>query len=255
MEKLLGLPLVASEHGGEIDYMLGLVHWLMLALFIGWGAFFIITLFRFRKSKNPEANYTGVKSHISTYSEVAVVVAEAILLVVFAIPIWADVMTSHPTGGEAVEVRVVGQQFAWNIHYPGPDGVFGKMDISLVDEETNPLGIDRTDPNAQDDITTVNQLKLPVGKPVLIHLSTKDVIHSFFLPQMRVKQDAIPGMSIRVSFKPIQTGEWEIACAQLCGLGHYRMRGFLSVLSEDGFQAWLDEQAAELQENEGEDVW
>jgi len=255
MEKLLGLPPLASEHGGEIDHMLGLVHWLMLALFVGWGIFFIVTLLRFRKSKHPKANYAGVKSHLSSYTEVAVVIAEAILLVVFAVPIWADVMTSHPAPESAVEVRVVAQQFAWNFHYPGPDGIFGKMDLILVDEESNPLGIDRTDPNAKDDITTINQLYLPVDKPVLIHLSSKDVIHSFSLPVMRVKQDAIPGMNIRVSFKPIKTGQWEIACAQLCGLGHYRMRGFLNVQSQEDYQKWLDEQAALLNENEGEDVW
>ena len=255
MEKLLGLPPLASQHGGEIDHMIGLVHWLMLALFVGWGIFFIVTLLRFRKSKHPKANYEGVKSHLSSYTEVAVVIAEAILLVVFAVPIWADVMTSHPAPENAVEVRVVAQQFAWNIHYPGPDGIFGRMDLSLVDEESNPLGIDRTDPNAQDDITTINQLHLPVDKQVLIHLSTKDVIHSFFLPVMRVKQDAIPGMNIRVSFKPIKTGHWEIACAQLCGLGHYRMRGFLNVESQEDYQKWIDEQVALLNENAGEDVW
>ena len=254
MEKILGLPLNASAHGAEIDNMIGLVHWLMLALFVGWGTFFIITLIRFRRSRNPKASYAGVKSHISSYTEVGVVLAEAILLVVFAIPIWADVMTRHPAENEAVVVRVVAQQFAWNIHYPGEDGIFGRIDLNLVDEETNPLGLDRSDPNGKDDITTINQLHLPVNKPVLIHLTTKDVIHSFFLPVMRIKQDAIPGMSIPVSFTPIMTGQWEIACAQLCGLGHYRMRGYLTIHEQSDFEKWLKDQAAQLTET-GEDVW
>ena len=96
---------------------------------------------------------------------------------------------------------MVGEQFAWNIHYPGPDGKFGRTDIKLVSAD-NPLGLDRTDPNAKDDITTINQLNLPVDRPVLVHLSSKDVIHSFGLYEMRVKQDAIPGMNIPVWFIP-----------------------------------------------------
>jgi cytochrome c oxidase subunit 2 len=254
MHKLLGLPLNASEHGAEIDNMLGLVHWLMLLLFVGWGAFFIYTLVRFRKSKQPKANYAGVKSHISSYTEGAVVVAEALLLIVFAIPIWADVMIEHPQEQEAVTVRVVAQQFAWNIHYPGADGIFGRTELEMMNEETNPLGLDRSDPDGKDDITTINQLHLPVDRAILIYLSSKDVIHSFALPEMRVKQDAVPGMRIPVSFKAKKTGEWEIACAQLCGLGHYRMRGYFTVHDAAGYNTWLQEQADQLIDT-GEDVW
>lgn len=262
MEKYLGLPIDASLHGHEIDNMLGWVHWLMLVLFVGWGIFYIYALIRFRQSKNPKANYYGVKSHTSTYVEAGVVIAEAILLIGFAFPIWADVMTDHPKPEEAVTINVVAQQFAWNVHYPGKDGVFGRRDPSLVDEETNPLGLDRNDPAAKDDITTINQLYIPVGKPILINLTSKDVIHSFSLNQMRIKQDAIPGISIPISFQatmpsPIDSttglSRWNIACAQLCGLGHYRMRGFLYVQTIEDFQNWLDEQAALLEE--GEDVW
>ncbi|RMD93557.1 MAG: hypothetical protein D6814_15480 [Calditrichaeota bacterium] len=255
MEKLLGLPVDASVHGPEIDRVLVLVHLLMFALFIGWGTFYIITLIRFRQSKHPKANYQGLKSHISNYAEVGVVIAEAILLVGFAFPIWADVMTSHPKPEAAVVINVVAQQFAWNVHYPGPDGVFGKRDISLVDEETNPLGLDRSDPNAKDDITTINQLHIPVGKPILINLTTKDVIHSFTLYEMRVKQDVIPGMSIPVSFQATRTGKWEIACSQLCGLGHYRMRGYFTVHTQEDYQNWINEQEKLLQENKKEEVW
>lgn len=255
MEKLLGLPLNASTHGAEIDNMISLVHWLMLVLFVGWAIFFIYTLIRFRQSKNPKANYHGVKSHYSTYAEAGIVVVEAILLVGFAFPIWADVMTDHPEEQQAVVINVVAEQFAWNIHYPGKDGIFGKRDINLIDVQSNPLGLDReNDPAASDDITTVNQLYIPIDKPILINLSSKDVIHSFSLNEMRVKQDAIPGLSIPVSFEAMETGQWEIACAQLCGLGHYRMRGQFFVQTADEFQQWLDEQDALLQES-GEDVW
>ena len=152
-------------------------------------------------------------------------------------------------------VRVVAQQFAWNIHYPGADGIFGKTDVSLINEQTNPVGLDRSDPNAADDITTLNQLHLPVDKPVIIHLSSKDVLHSFYLPEMRVKQDAIPGMSIPLWFKPVKIGNWEIACAQLCGLGHYRMRGFLNIHSQNDYDAWLKEQDDLLQGAPQDDFW
>jgi len=254
MKELLDLPVDISTHGPELDNMLGLVHWLMLVLFVGWGIFFIYTLIRFRQSKNPRASYTGVKSKFSTYVEGGVVVVEAILLIAFAIPIWAEIMTEHPAEDAAVTINIVAQQFAWNVHYPGPDGVFGKRDIGLVNEETNPLGLDRSDSSAFDDIVTLNQLHFPVNKPVLINLSSKDVIHSFSLNEMRVKQDAIPGMSIRVSFEAVETGQHEIACAQLCGLGHYRMRGFYTVETEEEFNSWLAEQAEQLSDSD-EEVW
>jgi cytochrome c oxidase subunit 2 len=226
----------------------------MLILFVGWGIFFIYTLIRFRRSKNPQANYHGVKSHTSTYVEVGVIIAEAILLIGFAFPIWADVMTEHPQPQEAVTINVVAEQFAWNVHYPGKDGVFGKRDISYIDLQTNPLGLDlENDPAAKDDIVKVGQLFIPVGKPILINLSSKDVIHSFTLNEMRIKQDVVPGINIPVSFTATQTGQWEIACAQLCGLGHYNMKGIFTVQSQEEFQQWLDEQAALLEESE--DVW
>jgi len=101
-------------------------------------------------------------------------------------------------------VRIVAEQFAWNIHYPGPDGVFGRTSLSLVGTD-NPLGLDRSDPAAKDDIATINQLNVPVGKPVVIHLSSKDVIHSLNLPAFRVKQDAVPGLNIPVWFVPMKT--------------------------------------------------
>jgi cytochrome c oxidase subunit 2 len=150
-----------------------------------------------------------------------------------------------PPPSESVVVRVVGEQFAWNMQYPGPDGKFGRTDIKLVAPD-NPLGLDRSDPAAKDDVTTINQLNLPVGKPIILHLSSKDVIHSFSLPQMRVKQDAVPGMSIPLWFTATETGDWEINCSQLCGLGHYRMRGFYSIKSQADYDAWLKEEEAAL---------
>jgi cytochrome c oxidase subunit II len=246
MLNLLGLPVQASTHAAELDQMTVLVHWLMLVLFVGWGAFFLFVLFRFRSGANPKASYTGAKGKISKGTEVAVAVVEVLLLVFYAIPAWAKRVKALPSESEAVVVRVISEQFAWNIHYPGPDGKFGRTDIKLVSAD-NPIGLDRTDPNAKDDITTINQLNLPVDRPVLIHLSSKDVIHSFAVYEMRVKQDAIPGMSIPVWFIPNRIGEYEITCSQLCGLGHFRMRGFVTIQSAANYQKWYDDQEKELQ--------
>jgi cytochrome c oxidase subunit 2 len=245
MLKLLGMPVQASTHAAELDQMSVLVHWLMLIMFVGWGLFFIFVLFRFRKSANPKASYTGAKGKISKGTEVAVAIIEVILLVFYAIPAWAKRVKAFPSESEAVVVRVIAEQFAWNIQYPGPDGKFGRTDIKLVSAD-NPIGLDRRDPAAKDDITTINQLNLPVDRAVLVHLSSKDVIHSFGLFEMRVKQDAIPGMQIPVWFIPNRIGEYEIACSQLCGLGHFRMRGFVTIQSAADFQKWFDDQEKEL---------
>lgn len=232
MARLLGLPVSAAEHAPQLDFMNEVVHWIMLVLFVGWGAFFLYTLIRFRRSRNPKADYHGVRSHFSTWTEVAVGVAEVVLLVAFAIPAWAMRVADFPPESEATVVRVVGEQFAWNVHYPGPDGEFGSSDVKLITPE-NPLGLDRKSMHAADDITTVNLLHLPIDKPAILHLSTKDVIHSFGLPNFRVKQDATPGLVSPVWFTPTRAGEYEIACSQLCGLGHYRMRGFITIGTEE----------------------
>jgi cytochrome c oxidase subunit 2 len=138
--------------------------------------------------------------------------------------------------------------------------VFGRTDIKLIDLQLNALGLDRSDPNAKDDVTTVNQLYLPVNRPVIVRLRSKEVIHSFGVPEFRVKQDAIPGLTIPIWFIPTittadmrtQTGnpqfQYEIACAQLCGLGHARMRGFVTVQSAEEFQKWMDQAVAEQSE-------
>ena len=246
MLNYLGLPVQASTHAAEIDQMTTLVHWLMLILFVGWGAFFVFVLVRFRKGANPTANYAGAKGKISKGLEVAVAVIEVVLLVFYAIPAWAKRVKAFPTENEAFVVRVIAHQFAWEIHYPGPDGKFGRTDESLVAAD-NLIGIDRRDPDAKDDVVTSNQLNLPVDRPVLVHLTSQDVIHSFGLYEMRVKQDAVPGLSMPVWFIPNRVGDYEITCSQLCGLGHFRMRGFVTIQSQADFQKWFADQEKELQ--------
>ncbi len=261
----LFLPELASKHGGRVDDVIGYVHILMAVLFVGWGAFFVITLVKFRASAHPKADYVGVQGHKNTYLEVAVAIVEAVLLIGFSIPLWSERVDAFPPEKDAVVVRAVAEQFAWNFHYPGPDGVFGRTDPSLVDPQTNPLGLDPADPHGKDDITTVNQLHLPVDKPVIVHLSSKDVIHSFAVWEMRVKQDAIPGLETPLWFEPtVTTAEmrkrtgndkfmYEIGCAQLCGLGHYKMRGFVTVHPQAEFDKWLEDNAPKP--SEGGEFW
>ena len=266
VQKLLYLPAVASAHGDALDRMTLWVHVLMAVLFVGWSLYFVVALLRFRASKSPKANPQGVENHASTYVEVAVIIAEAVLLLGFSIPLWAERVNQFPSEKDATVVRVVGQQFAWNIHYPGPDGKFGKTSAKLVDPQSNPIGLDRSDPDAADDVVTINQLHLPVGKPAIIHISSLDVIHSFAIQEMRVKQDAIPGMSTPVWFVPTVTSEdmkkqhaddekwtYEINCAQLCGLGHYRMVGYVAIDTPEQYQAWMDSEVKKAKSGGGEE--
>lgn len=155
---------------------------------------------------------------------------------------WADLRWTGPAPG-ALQVEVTGQQFAWNFRYPGPDGQFGRTDPRLVNDAAgNPLGLDYDDPAAQDDIVTPI-MAVPVNQQVELILRTKDVTHSFFVRELRFKQDTVPGMVMRLHFTATQTGDYEIACAELCGLGHHRMRTSLQVLSPAEFENWLREQA------------
>ena len=245
MLELLGLPPQASAHAAQIDSMIVMLHWLMLVLFVGWGIFFVSTLIRFRASAHPKAEYEGVTSHASSYLDVAVVVAEAVILLVFAIPAWAVRVNALPPEEGATVIHVIAKQFEWHTVYPGPNGRFGRRDASLI-TSTNAIGLDRSDPNGADDIHTINQMNLPVNTPVIAYLTTMDVIHSFGITSMRVKQDAIPGMEIPVWWEPTVEGAYEINCSQLCGLGHYRMRGFLTIMNQTDYQSFLTEAGAAL---------
>ena len=173
--------------------------------------------------------------------------ATAIVMFIFlfkALGLWAQVTAAAPP--DAFVVEITGQQFAWNVRYPGPDGVFGKTDFKLVDPAgLNFIGLDHTDPAARDDITLQNQLFLPEGRPVRVRIRSLDVIHSFFLPDFRVKQDAMPGMTTETWFVPRQSGVYEIACAEHCGLGHYRMRGQLTVVPPGELDAKIKEATGE----------
>ena len=239
LNRLMGMPDNASEHGYTIDHMLEFCHWFMLALAVGWSIFFVYTLWRFRAGKSPKADYYGVRTKASTHVEFMVVLIDVLLLVGFAVPLWTKRVLHFPMG-DAITVKVVGQQFSWNFHYPGPDGVFGRQDPSLI-STSNQLGLDPTDPASKDDIVSLNEMHVPVNHDVILEITSKDVIHSVAIQAMRIGQDAIPGSNIPIWFKPIKVGTYEIVCAQLCGLGHYGMRGTLVVDSDADYKSWLSD--------------
>ncbi len=241
--KLLFLPEVASAHGKGLDDLLIYVHLLMLVLFVGWLAFFVVAVFKYRKSANPKADYVGARSHFSTYAEVGVAAIEGLLLLGFAVPLWANSVDRFPEEKDATVIQIMGQQFAWNAHYAGPDNTWGKQDVKFA-SSTNPFGLDSGDAGAKDDITCLREkFLIPVGKEVICKISSMDVIHCFKLPAMRVTQDAIPGMSIPVHFKPTKVGDYTITCAQLCGSLHSTMRGEFKVVEQAEFDKWFAEKA------------
>lgn len=221
------LPESIATYSDDIDFIFYVILILTTIVFFGVQGTLIFFLFKYRHRDGEKAYYT----HGSNKAEIIWTIIPAIILVVIAFMgegVWDRVKSQMPTGEDTVKVRVAAEQFAWNIQYPGPDGEF----------------------DTADDIKNINQLHIPVGRPVLVTLTSIEkadkpaVLHSFFLPEFRLKQDAVPGMAIDLWFEAKRTGTYEIACAEFCGLGHYRMRGFLSIHSQEGFDAWLREQAA-----------
>jgi len=234
--QFLGLPEDISANGYLIDQMLEVVHWFMLILFVGWTTFFFYILWHFRKKNNPVAQYHGFRSKITTHAEVAVVIIESILLLGFALPLWARQV--HMEGEPGLRVHAVAYQFGWLFHYAGEDGKFGRRDPHLVCT-ANPLGIDWTDPASKDDVVSLTTLKVPSNVPVEVRVTSKDVIHNFSAHNLRVATDAIPGHMNPVYFTAIKEGDYDLICGQLCGAGHGLMKGCITVMPPAEFKDWI----------------
>lgn len=233
-------PAGASSSATPIDHQFKIAFWIFGVLFIVGHLVLIFVL-----SKEPHGD--GKVSVGSWRLEVTWTLAVAIIFFWFNISgerLWSRMMPSERQTGE-IEVEVTGAQFQWYFRYPGADGVFGRTDAAKFakPDEGNPLGIDPTDPAGRDDILSTSMV-VPVGHPVHLHLRAQDVIHSLFIPAMRFKQDTVPGMEIHSHFTPTQIGNYEIACAELCGMGHYRMRAMVRVLSEQEFAVWLKQHSS-----------
>ncbi|MGH9661769.1 MAG: cytochrome c oxidase subunit II [Bryobacteraceae bacterium] len=165
-------------------------------------------------------------------------------LVVMGTGIWAKVHMD-PAPADAIVIELSGKQFAWSFRYPGPDGKFGRTDLKFVNDASgNPFGIDENDPAGRDDITS-SAVKVPVGKPILLRMSARDVIHNFFVRELRLKQDLVPGMIIPFHFQADKIGIYEVPCSELCGLGHSQMRTTLQVMSEANYEKWKQDQLAQ----------
>lgn len=238
-----GMHEIASRHGHVGNHMLGLIHWFMAVLFVGWSIFLVTILYKFRRKKNPTASYSGVTSHFSTHVEVGVVIVEVVLLLGFAFPLWATRVDAkaRPTGEDVVNLRAVGEQYRWTFHYAGADKAVGITSYERF-SGSNPIGLVQEDPNSADDFVSINELVVPVERPVVIQVTSKDVIHGLAIIPMFSQQDAIPGSEIPMWFVPEKTGEWNIVCAQLCGAGHAQMVATIRAVTTEEFDKWYAEQ-------------
>ena len=238
------LPPYISEYGESYDqqFVLTLAVCGIIFFFAQLGLAYVI--FRYR-DRGQRAGY----SHGNNTMEVLWTSATAVLFVGLGLlgnHIWAQAHFRGPEPG-ALQVEMWGQQFVWYARYPGPDGQFGTTRPELMKESTgNPLGLDPDDPASRDDVV-MPVMAVPVDRPVEVILRAKDVIHSFFVRELRLKQDTVPGLENRIHFTASQIGNYEIVCAELCGLGHHQMRSFLQVKSEADFEQWLRDSAPEPQ--------
>lgn len=230
------LPRNVSNFGHEIDFIFYVILWLTgitAVLVFGTMIYFLV---KYRR----RAGVGAIHSHGNNTLEIVWTTIPVFIFLALAIygnEMWARMRMETPPA-DALQVAVVGEQFGWNVRYPGPDGKLAKMDAHKVGKD-NPFGIDPNDPDGQDDFTTYNDLVFPVGRAVRLHLGSKDVIHSFYVPEFRLYQDMVPGRVYDfVWFKTDATGHFQLACNQLCGQGHYKMFGKLGVVPPAEYEAW-----------------
>ncbi len=241
-------PAAISEHGPAYDrqFMLTIivVGVAFAAAQIGLG----IALWRYG-SKSRGGEQRAVYSHGNNRLEIVWTLITAAVFISLGILgqfVWAD-MHFRPAAADAYKVHVYAQQFSWNFHYAGKDNVFGHTDPALVkDADLNFIGLDANDANAKDD-SAVTALVVPVNRQVELTLNAKDVTHSFWVPPLRFKQDLVPGMQIKVHFTPTKVGTYELACAELCGALHYKMKSFMLVLPAEEHRLLAEMPQAEFQ--------
>lgn len=232
------LPPLASAHGAEIDR-------LFYTTLVVTGIAFIIVqvllagfVWRYAARGGERAAYWHDDRTLElTYTLVPAAVL--VTMISMGAVVWSRIHSPAPPDALVVEVRA--EQFGWLFRHPGADGTFGRVDAKFINLRTNPMGLDADDRAGADDIVT-RELHLVANRAVRVNLRSKDVLHSFFIPTFRVKQDAVPGMTIQIWFVPTKEGDYEIACAELCGVGHYIMRGKIKVESQRAFDAWLAQQ-------------
>jgi len=226
------LPRDAAKHGPALDQHLLLNLWIALAL-LTLAHIILLTGLAFRRRTSRPIHKATLE-----YLPLALLTILFAFLAIRAQQLWA---AQRYTGADlsAMQVEVTGMQFAWYFRYPGKDATFGNTKLGLASAaEGNPLGLDPRDPHSTDDIVS-SQLVLPANREVDLTLRAQDVIHGFSVPEMRLKQNAVPGMTAHIHFTPTTPGTYAILCTQLCGLGHYRMQATMLILPPEAFNTWL----------------
>lgn len=241
MAKIWWFPPAITDFGHEIDAQFTRTFIITGIVFVMAQIGLAYAVFRFRDRGQKAVYFEG-----NNTMEIVWTLATVILFVglgLYARNAWAQVHFMGASPG-ALPIEVTGQQFAWNFRYAGPDGKFGREKPELVSASTgNPVGLDPTDPASKDDVVSP-VIAVPAGREVELILRSQDVTHAFYVRELRLKQDAVPGMEIHMHFTATVPGEYELACAELCGLGHYRMHTMLQVLSETDFEKWMKDQEA-----------
>ena len=228
-------PKAITEHGPAYDRQFLLT---IIVVGIAFAAAQIALGYAVWRFRDRGDGTRAVYSHGNNRMEILWTAITAVIFISVAVlgqRVWAS-LHFQPAPANSAQVHVLAQQFQWNFHYPGPDGKFGRTDPAKIsDESPNYMGLDTTDPAAADD-AVVATLVTQVNRPVALKLNARDVTHSFWVPQLRFKQDAVPGIDINVHFTPVVVGQYEIACAELCGQQHYKMKSYMLVLPEDEYR-------------------
>lgn len=227
-----------STYSEALDDLFRLVYWISVAIFLLVQITLVTFIFKYRTRPGHKSIYY----HGNNVVEFIWTLAPTVLfagLGLYSDEIWKVMKYSSRLPSPDVEIDVLGQAFNWHARYPGADGILGKRHARYRSAQ-NLFGIDPTDPRGKDDIVLTGEFNLPMNKNIVVHLSSVDVLHSYFLPNFRIKQDAVPGSWIDVWFNGTKAGKYELACAELCGSGHYAMRGVLNLQSDADFAAWMD---------------
>jgi cytochrome c oxidase subunit 2 len=249
-DMLVWFPENISTFGHELDNLFAIIYWVSVAIFFltfGVMGYFLVK-YRYRKEAR------GYNYHGNNLVEITWTILPTILFAsigLYSDDIWERTKYSSRLPQADVKVLVMGKQYGWQFLYPGADGKFGRNAYTDRDicrkliSMTNPFGIDSSDAASMDDFTTENQFKVPVNANIVFHGSSQDVLHSFFLPHARVKQDVVPGTWMNIWCNLFKTGKYELACAELCGGGHYSMRAEYEVLSKSAYEQWVDKKVSE----------
>jgi len=236
------LPAQASTFAPKIDAMFWAIFVITVIPLIIVEGGILWFIFKYRARPGRKAFYT----HGNTRAEIIWTAIPAVTMVVLGLVsngLWVQIKGRNSVPADSYPIGVHAKQFEWWFSYPGADGKLGGTKAALIEKTGNPTGLDPSDPSSADDIVVRNQLHIPVGRPIVLYMTAEDVIHSFYVPEFRVRQDAVPGVMIKVWFVATVPGTYEVGCSQLCGLGHYKMRAQVFATTQADYDAWQQQKA------------